>query len=117
MEDRGVCVLGPARAVRRVAGRLWNFRHASGFVQERFSNIVIVAIGEFLFFLAQFLNKQSKSGTTFVIHIFGVFIGYSIWWTYFDNINLAVLDNSNHHMVLTWAHLNMCMCVAICVLL
>merc|ERR1712176_1400633 len=34
-------VFTAARAVRRVAGRLWNFRHASAFMQERFSLIVI----------------------------------------------------------------------------
>ena len=82
-------------------------------MQERFSYIVLVAIGEYFFFLAQFLTMMPSSPGTVLIHVFSIFIGYSIWWTYFDNMNLAVLDNSHHHVVLTWANLNLCMCVRI----
>ena len=113
-ESKAGGVFAAAKSVRRVAGWLWNFRHASGFMQERFSLIVLIAIGEFFFFLAQFLNMVSNfGGSAALLHALGLFIGYSIWWTYFDNMNLAVLDNSHHHLMVVWAHLNLCMYVCV----
>ena len=52
-------------------------------------------------------------GSAALLHALGLFIGYSIWWTYFDNMNLAVLDNSHHHLMVVWAHLNLCMYVCV----
>ena len=74
---------------------------------------VAVVIGEYFNEWNTSHNRYERTIVTSLgVELFCVtMLMYAVWWLYFDNMNLAIADNDNHHLLLAWLHLNLLMCV------